>query len=353
MLKKTSLHEYHITLKAKMANFANWDMPMSYQSVKEEILSVRKNCGIFDVSHMGEFFIEGVDASKFLSFLLPSELNIEVGKAVYAPLLNHYGKILDDLIFYKLSNEKFLLCVNASNVEKDWNWISSIAKDFNGDVSLSNMTEEYSLVAIQGPKAANLLKEAIAFDASALSYYGVEQYEGYIIARTGYTGEDGFEVFGNEQLINKLWNKIIELGAMPCGLAARDTLRLEVCYPLYGQELSEDLTPYDCGLKWTIKNKENFIGKQALENSKKRYLLLKLSLERGIPRQGYDVVNAQGQKVGIVTSGTMSPHVNKGICLARIDNIESIDKENLSIIIRGKSYLANYHKKPFVAGGHI
>jgi aminomethyltransferase len=348
-MKLTSLNEIHIELGAKMVPFAGFSMPIQYTSVKEEILSVRKSAGMFDVSHMGEFFVEGGQVNDFIDYLLPNNFKtLSVGKALYSPLLNDDGKIIDDLIAYKLSDQRALICVNAANIKKDYEWISSKTNNF--DIKLTNESQDYSLIAVQGPKAVSILKSALELPSlENLSTYGVLEFKGSIIARTGYTGEDGFEVFGNHETIKNLWKSLIEKGVTPCGLAARDTLRLEACYPLYGQELSEKITPLDCGLKWTVKlGKQDFIGHKALQNYKPNYKLIKFSLEKGIPRAGLKIFDPENNEVGQVTSGTFSPIIGKGIAMGLIKNEKIFKDGDLLIDIRGKKYPAVKENKNFI-----
>ena len=258
------------------------------------------------------------------------------------------GTCIDDLIAYKVSEDFSLICVNASNIEKDWNWISTHAAKF--DIELTNRSDDYSLIALQGPHSTELMKK-LDLNIGELHYYGVMQTNDLIIARTGYTGEDGFELFCSHQGAQELWKKLIDLGATPCGLAARDVLRLEVCFPLYGHEINDEVTPLDSALKWTVKmNKSDFIAKTALESYQPKYKLIKVMLERGIPREGYPLVDESGKKVGVVTSGTMSVVLGKGIALAHID--AQAKAENLSVSIREKLYPATIMKGAFVKGGH-
>lgn len=356
-MKKTSLHESHLSLKAKMAPFAGFDMPLQYNSVKEEVISVREKVGVFDVSHMGEFFVEGEEAIKFVDHIMTNDFaNAEEKKAVYSPLCNEDGKVLDDLIAYKISNKKILICVNASNIEKDWNWIESKLGEFN--CTLTNKSDDYSLLAVQGPETEKVLKALKVLENETPEYYSVITKtfndSEVILARTGYTGEDGFEIFCSHSTASLLWKGLLEQGVAPCGLASRDVLRLEVCYPLYGHELSEDWTPLDAGLKWTVKmNKEQFIGKQALGAiEKSEYRLIKLSLSKGIPREGYPILNEEEKEVGKVTSGTMSVTLGKGICLGLVRRSDFPENKKFMISIRNKVYEAEYHTKGFVTGGH-
>lgn len=354
---KTHLYDEHIKLNAKIVPFSGWDMPVQYTSLKIEAEAVRNNVGIFDVSHMGEFWVKGKEALKFVDYLVTNDItNAEIGKAIYSPLCRQDGTVIDDLIVYKLENEKILICVNAGNIKKDWEWIHEQSKNFN--VTVTNDSENYSLIALQGPNAENLmLKQKLLTSTENFPYYSAKemtyQSKQLIIARTGYTGEDGFEIFGGHDVIKNLWKEFIDLGAIPCGLGARDVLRLEVCYPLYGHELNDEVTPLDSGLKWTVKfSKENFIGKKALETYKPQFQLIKLQLEKAIPRQDYLIEDDLGNVIGKVTSGTMSVAKNQGIALAHIQTNLYPKNEIFNIVIRDKRYLANKTQKPFVTGGH-
>lgn len=354
-LLKTSLYDEHVKLGAKIVPFAGWDMPVQYTSVKDEVLAVRNSIGVFDVSHMGEFFIEGKDAEAFADYLVTNDiLSAPTGKAIYSPLCREDGTVVDDLIVYKLAPGRVMICVNASNIEKDFNWMKSKHSGF--DCSFTNLSNVFSLLALQGPKAFETLKPLVN-ELPELEYYSVFETKigqhPVILARTGYTGEDGFEIFGTHQTIKDLWQKLIAAGVTPCGLAARDVLRLEVCYPLYGHELNDEINPFDAGLNWTVKlNKTKFIGKDVLLNKPSKYKLIKLQLEKGIPREGYSVLNSSNEIIGQVTSGTMSVVTNKGICLARIQIDKVPTDEVFCIDIRTKAYPAQLVKKPFVTGGH-
>ncbi|MFP5384973.1 MAG: glycine cleavage system aminomethyltransferase GcvT [Bacteriovoracia bacterium] len=352
---KTHLYDEHVKLGAKIVPFAGWDMPVQYTSVKDEVLAVREKVGVFDVSHMGEFFVEGHDAEAFVDQLVTNDiLNAPTGKAIYSPLCRDNGTVIDDLIVYKMKPGRVLICVNASNIEKDFNWIKSKHTGFS--CNLTNCSDIYSLLALQGPKAYETLKPLLT-ELPDIEYYSIFEsaFEGLpvTVARTGYTGEDGFEIFGGHETIKKLWQKFMSLGVTPCGLAARDVLRLEVCYPLYGHELNDEVTPYDAGLAWTVKGqKTKFIGKEALSPKPAKYKLVKLVLDKGIPREGYPVLNAQNERIGVVTSGTMSVVLGKGIALARIE-IDKVPADEVFLVdIRQKPFPAQLTKKPFVTGGH-
>jgi aminomethyltransferase len=354
-LFRTHLYDEHVKLGGKIVPFAGWEMPVQYTSVKDEALAVRNNVGVFDVSHMGEFFIEGKDAEAFADYLVTNDiLGAPTGKAIYSPLCRENGTVVDDLIVYKLAPGRVMICVNASNIEKDFEWMKSKKTGF--DCSFTNLSNVFSLVALQGPKSFEILKQFVN-ELPDLEYYSVFEAtigaQPIILARTGYTGEDGFEIFGHHQTIKDLWKNLLAAGVKPCGLAARDVLRLEVCYPLYGHELDDEVNPYDAALGWTVKPlKIKFIGKEALQSKPAKYKLIKLQLEKGIPREGYAVLNAKNDVIGKVTSGTMSVVLNKGICFARIQIDKAPTDEVFLIDIRDKAYPAQLVKKPFVTGGH-
>ena len=357
MLKQIPLHELHQQKGAKFAPFAGFNMPLNYSSVADEISAVRKNCGVFDVSHMGEFFVTGEQAVEFVDTLIPNNFKTAaVGKAVYSPLCNHDGKILDDLIAYKISEQEVLICVNASNIEKDWNWISEAAKKEKLNFELRNSSEDYCLLAVQGPKTESVLQPLFPeVPLSSLSYYSVFKYQAkskipIIFARTGYTGEDGFEVFCDAQTAQKLWLDLMEAGVAPCGLVARDVLRLEAAYPLYGKELTDQHTPKECGLTWTLsKIGKNYIGKEAIEAKPAKTKLIKLLLESGIPRENYKVYQ-NDVHVGHVTSGTFSTTLGKGIAIASIEAQTDNSKGGFQIEVRANKINAEFTSKPFYQG---
>ncbi|MBF0300781.1 MAG: glycine cleavage system aminomethyltransferase GcvT, partial [Oligoflexia bacterium] len=270
-LKKTELYEEHVKLNAKIVPFAGYEMPVQYTSVKEEVCSVRNSAGVFDVSHMAEFFVEGADAELFVDKLVTNDIiTPEVGKAIYSPMCRDNGTVIDDLIVYKIKKEKILLCVNAANHKKDWNHINALKKNFPKlNIQLSDRSSDYSLLAIQGPSTSSILVDDLKIikHDSDMVYYSVKEAnynnDQIIVARTGYTGEDGFEIFCNNKIAKQLWEKLIKLNITPCGLASRDVLRLEACFPLYGHELSDEVTPLDSGLKWTVKfRNSDFTGKE-------------------------------------------------------------------------------------------
>jgi len=357
-MNKTSLYDEHVKLGAKMVDFAGWEMPIQYQNLREEVLATRESGGVFDVSHMGEVLITGEEVLEFMDYLLPCKIKtVDNFKAVYTPLLRDNGTIIDDLIIYRLSGNQVFICINASNIEKDVKWIKSKANQF--DVEVEDVSSMYSLIALQGPDSyKNLTSIAATKELKDIPYYSIQKFEDHqhtptLIARTGYTGEDGFEIFGSHLFIQSLWSELMNLGVKPCGLGARDVLRLEVGYPLYGNELTDEVTPLESGLKWTLDlNKEDFIGKNALNESQPKSILIKLILDKGIPRAGYDVYNQNGVKLGQVTSGSMSVMLGKGVAIARVDKDNYNKDDELYIEIRNKKYQATKTTKAFYSGGH-
>ncbi|MCY4524319.1 MAG: glycine cleavage system aminomethyltransferase GcvT [Halobacteriovoraceae bacterium] len=352
---KTALYHQHKKQNAKILPFAGFYMPIQYTSIKKEVLAVRQFAGMFDVSHMGELIVEGEDALKFVDYLITNDMKkAGVGKAVYSPLCRDNGTIIDDLIAYRISDKKILLCVNAANIKKDYNWMAAQVGNF--DCRLSDCSDDYSLLAVQGPQAYSVV-ESMALLNERPSRFAtkviVKDGEEVIIARTGYTGEDGLEIFCSHSMALTLWRSLLDKKVVPCGLAARDVLRLEVGYPLYGHELNDTVTPLDTGLSWTVKfHKKDFMGKKVLMNYNPRFIPVKLSLEKGIPRENYKVLNEKEEIIGHVTSGSMGITINgKGIALASIKKEKYPENEKFLIEIRGKFHAARFHKKPFVIGG--
>ena len=356
---KTSLYEQHLELGAKMVDFAGWEMPIQYKNLKEEVQAVRDSVGVFDVSHMGEFFIDGPDAIKFVHELVTNDIEGASNlKAIYSPLCNDKGTIIDDLIVYKLTETKLMICVNAANIEKDLNWIKSQANSY--DITISDKSADYSLLAVQGPKTFETLCSLdLGYKLDDIEYYSIQTPDlqtsatPTLFARTGYTGEDGFEIFGPHDYIQNIWKQLIQAGVKPCGLGSRDVLRLEVCYPLYGHELDDTVTPLDCALKWTVKlNKNHFIGKAALSEYEPKFRLIKFTLDKGIPRENYKILNSNQEEIGHVTSGTMSVVLNKGIAIARVLKEKYNPEEQYLVEIRNKVLKIDITKKAFVSGGH-
>lgn len=348
-----------MNLNAKMADFAGWQMPIQYKNLKKEVISVRESVGVFDVSHMGEFFIQGPQALEFVDYIVTNDIkNAQIKKAIYSPLCREDGTVIDDLIVYKLSDENIMICVNASNIKKDFEWMKKYSHKFNCE--LTDRSDDFSLLAIQGPQTLCALKKIdLGFKLEDIDYYSIQVAQEQdsktpiFMARTGYTGEDGFEIFASHSFIQNLWKDLISHGVTPCGLGARDVLRLEAGYPLYGNELNDEITPLDAALKWTVKmNKGDFIGKSTLKNLTPTFRSIKIMLDKGIPRAGYSVENQAGKEIGVITSGTMSVVLKKGIAIARVRKDLYGPDEQIIVNIRGKKYATTICKKPFVIGGH-
>ncbi len=330
-MKKTTLNSIHKELGAKMVEFAGWEMPVQYEGVRKEHLAVRKSAGLFDVSHMGEIEVRGSDAIEFSQWVTTNDVKkIENFQAQYTLLCNTQGGVVDDVIIYKFSDEHFLFCVNASNSDKDFEWIKKEEGKF--DVEVTDKSSEYSQIAIQGPDSKTILSDAIETDLDNIKKFRFEiiNWNGYdmIVARTGYTGEEGFEIFLPWDGAPSLWEKLMHAGAgfdiKPCGLAARDTLRIEMGYSLYGHEIDEDTNPLEAGLGRYIKlDGDDFIGRDALAESVDEGLsniLVGFELiERGIPREGYGIFK-NDTFLGNVTSGTLSPSLDKSIGLGYLNS---------------------------------
>jgi len=356
-MKNTALTETHEALGAKMVPFAGYNMPVQYDGVNIEHEAVRTGVGVFDVSHMGEFLIEGPNALDLIQKVSSNDASkLTIGKAQYSCLPNDDGGIVDDLIIYKVKEETYLLVVNASNIEKDWNWISS-KNDVGAE--MKDLSEDYSLLAIQGPKAVEAMQSLSSHDLADIKFYNfvVGDFAGIehvIISATGYTGSGGFEIYCKNNEVKQIWDKVVEAGAKPIGLAARDTLRLEMGYCLYGNDIDDTTSPLEAGLGWITKFTKEFTNSEALEAQKKRGVERKLVAfeldERGIPRQGYDIVDGQGKKIGEVTSGTMSPSLGKGIGLGYVPKVFSAVDSKINIQIRKNAVPATVVKLPFYKG---
>jgi aminomethyltransferase len=360
MLKKTPLFEIHKKLGAKIIEFGSWLMPVYYTSVIDEHNTVRNRVGLFDVSHMGEFTIRGKDALAFIQRLITNDASrLNNNQALYTPMCNDNGTIIDDLLVYKFSDEYFMLVVNASNIEKDYKWIEEIAKKFDRDVILKDISDETSLLALQGPKAEKVLQKITNLDLSQIKYYWFKEGRidkiQAIISRTGYTGEDGFEIYIKPEYAPKVWNRLLEIGKeegiKPVGLGARDTLRLECAMLLYGNDMDETKTPLETNIAWTVKfNKEDFIGKEVLlkqkeEGVKQRLVGFEL-LEHGIPRHNYSILKDK-ERIGTVTSGSFSPTLKKGIGLGYVKINFGKERTEIQIQIRKRTVKARVVKTPF------
>ena len=356
-MKNTPFTQKHIALGAKMAEFAGYNMPISYTGINDEHDIVRKSVGMFDVSHMGEFILKGENALDLIQRTTSNDASkLTAGKAQYSCLTNENGGIVDDLIIYCLEeNKAYMLVVNASNIEKDWNWISK----FNtNNVEMHNISDKTCLLAIQGPHAVQLLQPLTEIDILNLKYYTFAKgvfagVENVLISATGYTGSGGVEIYFEDtnDAANKIWDTITNLGVKPIGLGARDTLRLEMGYCLYGNDIDDTTTPLEAGLGWVTKFTKDFTAKLILEKQKAEGIKRKLvgfeMIERGIPRHHYLIKDAQGNEIGKVTSGTQAPSLNKAIGLAYV-NIEhaSLDSE-IFIDIRNNPVKAKITKTPF------
>lgn len=360
-MKNTALTSTHIALDAKMVPFAGYNMPVSYEGVNAEHETVRKGVGVFDVSHMGEFLITGENALDLIQKISSNDASKLVdGKAQYSCMPNNTGGIIDDLIIYRFNEEKYLLVVNASNIEKDWNWIS---QHNTMNANMRDLSDEYSLLAIQGPKAAEAMQSLTDVDLSAIKFYTFEVapfagVENVIISATGYTGSGGFEIYCKNEDAQTIWHKVFEAGAdfgiKPIGLAARDTLRLEMGFCLYGNDIDDTTSPIEAGLGWITKFTKDFVNAEALKEQKeegpKRKLIGFELDERGIPRQGYDIVDENGKVIGVVTSGTMSPSLEKGIGLGYVPTEVATPGSKIFIQVRKKSLPATVVKLPFYKG---
>lgn len=359
MTKETCLHGKHVALGAKMVDFAGWHMPVQYESIIDEHNTVRNSVGLFDVSHMGEVFVSGKDSLEFLQKIVPQDISkLEYEKAVYCQLPNLNGGLIDDLIIYRLGITDYMIICNASRVDEDVNWMSRNVG--NLDVVLDNQSHNYSLLAVQGPKADELLRTMgldTIQDSFTIKSGKILNYK-LLISRTGYTGEDGYELLIENKYAPDLWDKILEygkpFGIKPIGLGARDTLRLEASLPLYGNDLDEETTPLEAGLSWSIPRdkKADYNGKatiaEQLQNGTSKKLIGIKMLDKNIARHGYDVYY-NGEKVGVVTSGGISPTNNCNIALAYVKNIKEICTDTIvQVMIREKLHDAQVVKRPFI-----
>ena len=358
-MRNTALTHKHEALGAKMVPFAGYMMPVQYEGVNVEHELVREGVGVFDVSHMGEFLVSGAGALDLIQKVTSNDASVlTIGRAQYSCMPNGKGGVIDDLIIYKMKEEEYLLVVNASNIDKDWDWISS-HNSFNA--FMRNLSDDYSLLAIQGPKAVEAMQSLTSIDLSEIKYYHFEVadfagVEHVIISATGYTGSGGFEIYCKNDVAEQVWDKVFEAGAdfgiKPIGLAARDTLRLEMGFCLYGNDIDDTTSPLEAGLGWITKlAKDDFIDKDFLANQKEEGIKNKLvafqMIDRGIPRHDYPIQGANGNTIGRVTSGTMSPSMKIGIGLGYVTKENSIVNSEIFIQIRGKAIKAQVVKLPF------
>jgi len=361
MMKNTALSHIHEALGAKMVPFAGYNMPVQYEGVTAEHINVRENVGVFDVSHMGEFIIRGEGAFELVQKVTSNDVSKLVnGKVQYTCLPNGKGGIVDDLLVYRMDEQTYFLVVNASNIDKDWDWISR--HNTNG-VEMVNISEDTSLLAVQGPKAAIALQALTEMNISDMKYYTFQKgifagKENVLISTTGYTGAGGFEIYFKNEDAEVIWNSIFEAGKecniTPVGLAARDTLRLEMGFCLYGNDIDDTTSPLEAGLGWITKLTNDFVDSDFLKSQKEAGINRRLVgfelIDRGVPRQGYDVVSEQGDKIGVVTSGTMAPSLKKAIGLAYVPEDMKAEGTEIYIAVRKKQLKAKVVSLPFYKG---
>ena len=357
-MKRTALSQVHIDLGAKMVPFAGYSMPVQYEGVNSEHHTVRSGVGVFDVSHMGEFILKGPKAIELIQKVSSNDASkLFPGRAQYSCLPNHDGGIIDDLLVYMIAENEYLLVVNASNIKKDWNWISS-HNSFG--VEMNNVSDDWSLLAVQGPDANKVLQQLTDVDLNEIKYYHFSKgvfagVDDVILSATGYTGSGGFELYIPNAVAEKVWFKLFEAGAphgiKPIGLAARDTLRLEMGYCLYGNDITDSTSPIEAGLGWITKFSKKFINSDYLLLQKEKGISRKLIgfelTQKGIPRNGYRINNSSGQLIGQVTSGTMGPSVKKAIGLGYVDVDYANENQEIFLEIRNKQISARIVKFPF------
>lgn len=357
-MKKTALYEEHVRLGAKIIEFEGWLMPVFYSNVIEEHITTRTKAGLFDICHMGEILIEGPDAFRLVQRLVTADIDkLENNDIIYAVMCYENGTMVDDLLVYCFDDDRYMLVVNAARIENDLNWIRKWSLGFN--VMVTDKTDELAKLDLQGPNSEDILQRITKADLKDLKRFKFveDEIDGVkaIISRTGYTAQDGFELYFDVEKARQQWNRLLEVGKefglKPVGLGARDSLRIEACYSLYGHELTEETNPFEAGIGFLVKlAKDDFIGKQALEKIKgqglKRKIVTFEMLERGIPRQGYPVFK-NNVEIGLVTSGTMSPTFKKGLGMAFVKTEEAFEGNEINIKIREKLYKAKIVKRPF------
>lgn len=356
---KTCLHDKHVALGAQMAPFAGFDMPIVYRGIPEEHNAVREHSGMFDVSHMGEFHVGGPGALAFIERVFTNDAaNLADGHVAYGMLTREDGGVVDDLLVYRRSATSFVPVVNAANIDKDFAWLQEcLKKEGIEGVELTNLSDDVSEIALQGPEAEDVLRKALGLDMSGLEFYAFcePEWEGHrlMVSRTGYTGEDGFEIYAPADVIIRIWDVLLEAGVEPCGLGCRDTLRFEVGLPLYGHELADDITPVEGSLSMFCKLDKpgGFLGsdvlaRQKAEGPKRRIVGLEL-LDKAIPRAGYEVLNAEGEVVGHITTGYRGISVDKSIAMALVDARYAARDTELQVRIRRKTFPARVIPRRF------
>jgi len=359
-MKKTALYNKHVALGAKMVPFAGYEMPVQYSGLIAEHHNVRNYVGVFDVSHMGEFFVSGEGALDLIQRVTSNDASkLEPGKVQYSCLPNEDGGIVDDLLVYCIGESEYMLVVNASNMEKDWNWIQKYNTD---NVDIVDRSDEYSLLAVQGPKAADAIKSLTEMDVHSMKYYTLQvgRFAGVddvIVSTTGYTGAGGFEIYFKNDQADAIWDAVMEAGKscdiMPAGLGARDTLRMEMGFCLYGNDINDETSPLEAGLGWITKFTKSFTNSDALAAQKEAGISRKLVgfeiLDKGpIPRQGYEIQDKEGNTIGMITSGTMSPTLGKAIAMGYVDRPHFKVDTEVNIVIRNKVLAAKVRKFPFI-----
>lgn len=348
--KRTCLYDKHVALGALMSPFGGFDMPIQYSNIIDEHQAVRNHCGVFDVSHMGEVLVSGPEAERYVNHIFTNNVvGIAAGKILYGMMCYEDGGTVDDLLVYKMADNRFFLVINAANIDKDWAWMQQQAVGFN--VTLDHQSDRYGQLAVQGPEAERVMEQTLGIPCSELVFYTFKTIDDIIVSRTGYTGEDGFEIYATPDVINQYWDKLMEAGVKPCGLGCRDTLRFEVGLPLYGDELSADISPIMAGLGIFVKlEKTDFIGREALARQKAEGVARKLVgielHDKAIPRHGYAVVK-DGQPVGTVTTGYHTISTDKSVCLALVDTPYAALGTELDIQIRKKVFPGTVVKKRF------
>ncbi|MCF2560479.1 glycine cleavage system protein T [Prevotella sp. P3-120] len=348
--KRTCLYDKHVALGALISPFGGFDMPIQYSNITDEHQAVRQHCGVFDVSHMGEVLVSGTDAERYVNHIFTNNVEgLAVGKILYGMMCYEDGGVVDDLLVYKMADDRFFLVINAANIDKDWAWIQLQAEGFN--VILDNQSDYYGQLAVQGPEAERIMEEILNLPCSELTFYTFKTMGDVIVSRTGYTGEDGFEIYATPDYINQCWDKLMAAGVTPCGLGCRDTLRFEVGLPLYGDELSAEITPIMAGLGMFVKlDKEEFVGRDALAKQKAEGVAQKLVgielQDKAIPRHGYTVMK-DGQPIGTVTTGYHTISTDKSVCMALIDSQYAPLGTELEVQIRKKVFPGTVVKKRF------
>ncbi len=355
-LKKTCLHDKHIALGAVMSPFGGFDMPIQYAGITEEHNAVRNHCGVFDVSHMGEMNISGPDAEQFVNHIFTNDISDAPDKQIfYGMMCRPNGGTVDDLLVYKRGENNFLLVINASNINKDAEWIQENASGY--DITIDDLSDSLGELAVQGPEAETVMRQVLSIECEKMRFYTFDEIsldgEHILVSRTGYTGEDGFEIYAAHNVIRRMWDSLMESGkCFPCGLGCRDTLRFEVGLPLYGDELSEEITPIMAGLGIFVKfDKQEFIGREALMEEKaggpaKKLVGLEL-LDRAIPRHGYEVIDENGNQAGTITTGYRGISVDKSIAIALVDAKYALRDTKLYVKIRRKVFPAVVVPKKF------